>query len=85
MCPLGVAPPIRLMSSSSSGIVVVGCVSDASFHRCCSVAKILNGAGISAKVSAIPLFETQWDEYLREKKTHLGGGIFEVWRESPHV
>ncbi|CAM9903736.1 unnamed protein product, partial [Hapterophycus canaliculatus] len=65
------------MSSSSSGIVVVGCISDASFHRCCNVVKVLNEAGISARVATSPLFETQWDEYLREKKTHLGGNIFE--------
>lgn len=24
------------------------------------------------------LFDTQYEEYLREKKTHVGGSIFEV-------
>lgn len=69
--------PIAVMSSSTNGIVVVGCVSDASFHRCCRMVKVLNGAGLSAKVSE-PLFDTQYEEYLREKKTHVGGSIFEV-------
>ena len=39
--------------------------------------KVLNDAGLSAKVSA-PLFDAQYEEYLREKKTHVGGNIFEV-------
>lgn len=72
------------MSSSTSGIVVVGCVSDAAFHRCCRMVKVLNDAGLSAKVSA-PLFDTQYEEYLREKKTHVGGSIFEVCTAEIHV
>ena len=40
--------------------------------------RVLNDAGVSAKVSSLPLFDTQYEEYLREKKTHVGGSIFEV-------
>lgn len=42
--------------------------------------RVLNDAGLSAKVSALPLFDTQYEEYLHEKKTHVGGSIFEVLR-----
>ncbi|CAM9483102.1 unnamed protein product [Ectocarpus sp. 12 AP-2014] len=65
------------MSSPSNGIVVVGCVSDASFHRCCRLVRVLNDFGISARVTSMPLYETQWEEYLKEKKTQVGGRIFE--------
>ncbi|CAM9849332.1 unnamed protein product [Pylaiella littoralis] len=58
-------------------IVVVGCISDASFQRCCKMVKVLKDAGLSVKVPALPLFETQWEEYLQEKKTQVGGNIFE--------
>lgn len=64
---------------STNGIVVVGCISDAAFHRCCKMANILNEAGVSVKVPALPLFETQWEEYMQEKKTQVGGNIFEVY------
>lgn len=63
---------------TGNGIVVVGCISDASFHRCCEMVKLLKEAGLSVKVPALPLFETQWEEYLQEKKTQVGGSIFEV-------
>lgn len=59
-------------------IVVVGCISDASFQRCCNMVKVLKDAGLSVKVPELPLFETQWEEYLQEKKTQVGGNIFEV-------
>eukprot|EP00752_Nemacystus_decipiens_P009111 g8135.t1 len=39
--------------------------------------RVLKDAGVSAKVSALPLFDTQYEEYLHEKKTHVGGSIFE--------
>lgn len=66
------------MRMSTNGIVIVGCISDAAFHRCCKMAQILKEAGVSVKVPALPLFETQWEEYLQEKKTQVGGNIFEV-------
>lgn len=77
---LQLAIRILRMSSPSNGIVVVGCVSDASFHRCCRLVRVLNDSGISARVTSMPLYETQWEEYLKEKKTQVGGRIFEVRR-----
>lgn len=38
----------------------------------------LANAGISAAVSDEPMLETQYEEFLTEKKTQLGGSIFEV-------
>lgn len=64
--------------SSSSSVLIIGCVSDPSFHRCCKMAKILRDAGISGQVPVELMLETQYEHFLENKKTKLGGNIFEV-------
>lgn len=42
------------------------------------MAKVLKDAGISTPITEDPMHETQYEELLAEKKTRLGGNIFEV-------
>lgn len=67
------------MSSRGSEILIEGCISDPSFHRCCKMAEVLRNAGISAQVSVEPMHEAAFDEFLEEQKKQVGGSIFEVW------
>ena len=42
------------------------------------MAEVLRNAGISAQVSAEPMHEAAFDEFLEGKKKQVGGSIFEV-------
>jgi peptidyl-prolyl cis-trans isomerase-like 6 len=52
---------------------VVGDVACPQFHKCCALATNIAQATQGANVSLEPLFETDWDEVIEEKRRSVGG------------
>ena len=67
-----------MSSLSRTKFVVKGCVSDPMYHRCSKMATILADTGISEIAHCEAMVEIEYQEYLENMKTQIGGGTFEV-------